>query len=159
MNAAGAEEQPVSISKYGLCVQDSVFSVSSSFSCPLYPPDLSSALQGTASSNVHARKNNRIVHEWLQFAFGCDFPPCKNKKLQYATSLFDLSSETFCFVLLFFSSYSHILMQSLVFHTTRLIRSIIQKCHSASHLFLKHYHTNTGGRTKGSEIYALHKFK
>lgn len=90
-----------------LCAQDSVFSVSSSFSCPLYPPDLSSALQGTASSNMHARKNNRIVHEWLQFAFGCDFPPYKNKKLQYATFLFDLSSETFWFVLFFFFLLSH----------------------------------------------------
>lgn len=143
-----------------LCAQDSVFSVSSSFSCPLYPPDLSSALRGTASSNVHARKKqphrSRMAAVCIQLQFP---PPAKirnfNKQHLFLISLLRRSALSFFFS----SSYSHILMQSLVFHTTRLIRSIIQKCHSASHLFFKHYHTNTGSRTKGSKIYALHKFK
>lgn len=87
-----------------LCAQDSVFSVSSSFSCPLYPPDLSSALQGTPSSNVHARKTNCIVHEWLQFAFGCDppaRPPAKiknfNKQHLFLISLPRRSALSFSF--------------------------------------------------------------
>lgn len=46
----------------------------------------------------------------------------------------------------------HILMQSLEFHAVSLKFSIIQPCHSASHLVLRHYHTNTAMTTKGSEL-------
>lgn len=46
----------------------------------------------------------------------------------------------------------HILMQSLEFRTAALKFGIIQTCHSASHLILKHYHTNTAKRTKGSQL-------
>lgn len=42
------------------------------------------------------------------------------------------------------------LIQHLVFCTPRFISGVIQKCHSASRLLLKHYHTNKGGRTTGS---------
>lgn len=46
----------------------------------------------------------------------------------------------------------HILMQSLAFRPGAPEYSIIQTCHSASHLILKHYHTNTAKRTKGSQL-------
>lgn len=46
----------------------------------------------------------------------------------------------------------HILMQSLAFRAAALEFGVIQTCHSASHLILQHYHTNTAKRIKGSPL-------
>lgn len=71
------------------------------------------------------------------------------QRFSYMASSCSLCPDSFCSVLLCPFQRS-ILIVSLVFCTARLICEVIQKCHSASCLVPKHYHTNNGSRTKAS---------
>ena len=129
-----------------LCAQDSVFSASSSC-LPFLPRPLhrstvpTSSFVCTLNLKIFPRKNH------IECCLSLE--GISPSKMTTRNNLVSISVPTHsamsCFVLSF-------LMQSLVFCTARRKFDVIQKCHSASRLILKHYHTNKGRRTKGSEL-------